>query len=76
MRGLAAANWRKLDLRNIAVALTTGGQEVVKRNGGHIAGDPLLEDTPAEIGVPLTGRHSLGCFEQFLASQIRLASEP
>ena len=41
-----------------------------------IAGDPLLEDTSAEIGVPLTGRHGLGCFEQFLASQIRLASEP
>jgi 2-keto-4-pentenoate hydratase len=42
VRGLAAANWRKLDLTNIAVTLIIGGQEVVKRNGGHIAGDPLL----------------------------------
>ena len=42
VRGPSAANWRKLDLVNIAVTLTIGGQEVVKRNGGHIAGDPLL----------------------------------
>ena len=42
VRGPSAANWRKLDLTNIAVTLTIGGQEVVKRNGGHIAGDPLL----------------------------------
>ena len=24
------------------MTLTVGGQEVVRRNGGHIAGDPLL----------------------------------
>lgn len=42
VRGPAAANWRKLDLVNIAVTLTIGGEVLVKRNGGHIAGDPLL----------------------------------
>ena len=42
VRGPSAANWRKLDLKNIAVTLTIGGQEVVRRNGGHVAGDPLL----------------------------------
>ena len=42
VRGPSAAGWRKLDLINIAVTLTIGGQEVVKRNGGHAAGDPLL----------------------------------
>jgi hypothetical protein len=39
------------------------------------AGDPLFEDAAAEIGVPSTGRHGLGRFEQLRASQIRLASE-
>lgn len=42
VRGPSAANWRKLDLVNIAVTLTIGGQDIVKRNGGHITGDPLL----------------------------------
>ena len=42
VRGPAAADWRKLDLANIAVTLTIGGQEIVRRNGGHPAGDPLL----------------------------------
>ena len=42
VRGPAAANWRELDLVNIAVTLTVGGKETVKRTGGHIAGDPLL----------------------------------
>jgi 2-keto-4-pentenoate hydratase len=42
VRGPSAAGWRKLDLKNIAVRLTIGGQEVLSRNGGHIAGDPLL----------------------------------
>lgn len=42
VRGPDAVHWRKLDLVNIAVTLTIGGQEVVRRNGGHITGDPLL----------------------------------
>ena len=42
VRGPAAADWRTLDLANIAVTLTIGGQEFVRRNGGHPAGDPLL----------------------------------
>jgi len=42
VRGPDAADWRKLDLVKIAVTLTIGGQEIVKRSGGHIAGDPLL----------------------------------
>ncbi len=42
VRGPSAAGWRTLDLTNIAVTLTIGGQEVVKRNGGHAAGDPFL----------------------------------
>jgi len=42
VRGPAAADWRTLDLANIAVTLTIGGQEIVRRNGGHPAGDPLL----------------------------------
>jgi 2-keto-4-pentenoate hydratase len=41
VRGPSAAGWRKLDLANIAVTLTIGGQEVVKRTGGHAAGHPL-----------------------------------
>src|SRR5262245_48752802 len=41
-RGQAAANWRTLDLADIAVTLTVGGEVVVKRNGGHAAGDPFL----------------------------------
>src|SRR4051812_37576525 len=42
VRGPHAPGWRSLDLVNIAVTLTIGGQEIVKRNGGHAAGDPLL----------------------------------
>ena len=42
VRGPSAAGWRTLDLTNIAVTLTIGGEEVVKRNGGHAAGDPFL----------------------------------
>ena len=42
VRGPAAADWRKLDLKEIAVTLTIGGKEVVRRNGGHPAVDPLL----------------------------------
>jgi 2-keto-4-pentenoate hydratase len=41
VRGAPAVAWRTLDLANIAVTLTIGGQEIVKRNGGHAAGDPL-----------------------------------
>ena len=41
VRGAPAAGWRTLDLTNIAVTLTIGGEEIVKRNGGHAAGDPL-----------------------------------
>jgi 2-keto-4-pentenoate hydratase len=42
VRGPSAPNWRALDLKNIAVTLTIDGQERLKRNGGHMAGDPLL----------------------------------
>ncbi len=42
VRGAPAADWRSLDLKNIAVTLTIGGEEIVKRHGGHAAGDPLL----------------------------------
>jgi 2-keto-4-pentenoate hydratase len=42
VRGAPATGWRKLDLTTIAVTLTIGGEEIVKRNGGHAAGDPLL----------------------------------
>jgi 2-keto-4-pentenoate hydratase len=42
VRGPAADDWRKLDLQNIAVTLTIGGTELVRRTGGHPAGDPLL----------------------------------
>lgn len=42
VRGATVAAWRKLDLTNIAVMLTIGGEEIVKRNGGHATGDPLL----------------------------------
>jgi 2-keto-4-pentenoate hydratase len=40
--GPAAAEWRKLDLKEIAVTLTIGGTEIARRNGGHPAVDPLL----------------------------------
>jgi 2-keto-4-pentenoate hydratase len=40
--GPTAADWRKLDLVNIAVTLTIGGAEIVRRIGGHATGDPLL----------------------------------
>ena len=42
VRGAPVADWRKLDLTTIAVILTIGGEQIVKRNGGHAAGDPLL----------------------------------
>jgi 2-keto-4-pentenoate hydratase len=42
VRGPSAAGWRKIDLKNVAVTLTIGGEVIVKRNGGHAAGDPLL----------------------------------
>jgi len=41
VRGPHAPAWRRLDLVNIPVTLTIGGAEIVKRNGGHAAGDPL-----------------------------------
>jgi 2-keto-4-pentenoate hydratase len=41
VRGPSAAGWRTLDLVNVAVTLTIGGQEIMKRTGGHAAGDPL-----------------------------------
>jgi 2-keto-4-pentenoate hydratase len=34
--------WRGRDLGNIEVVLTIDGQEIVRRTGGHVAGDPLL----------------------------------
>jgi 2-keto-4-pentenoate hydratase len=42
VRGAPVTDWRKLDLPNIAVTLTVGGAELVRRHGGHPAGDPLL----------------------------------
>jgi 2-keto-4-pentenoate hydratase len=42
VRGPAAAGWRTLDLKNIPVTLTIGGEVIVTRTGGHAAGDPLL----------------------------------
>lgn len=36
------ADWRSFDLVNIGVTLTFGADVIVKRNGGHTAGDPLL----------------------------------
>jgi len=55
VRGPSAVNWRKLDLTNIAVTLTIGGEVIVKHTGGHAAGDPLkpavalANDLPAGI---------------------------
>jgi 2-keto-4-pentenoate hydratase len=34
-------DWRDFDLVNIGVTLTFGDQVIVRRNGGHTAGDPL-----------------------------------
>lgn len=42
VRGPHASAWRSLDLKNIAATLTIGGEQIVKRTGGHAAGDPLL----------------------------------
>jgi 2-keto-4-pentenoate hydratase len=42
VHGPVVADWRQLDLTNIAVALTIGGNEIVRRTGGHATGDPLL----------------------------------
>ena len=42
VHGAPVSDWRKLDLPNIAVMLSVGGAELVRRNGGHPAGDPLL----------------------------------
>lgn len=42
IHGAPVADWRKLDLTNIAVELTIGGVEIVRRTGGHATGDPLL----------------------------------
>jgi len=41
VRGAPATGRRSLDLVNIPVTLTIGGEEIVKRTGGHAAGDPL-----------------------------------
>jgi 2-keto-4-pentenoate hydratase len=57
VRGPSAAGWRKLDLANIPVTLTVGAEVIVKRNGGHAAGDPLkpavalVNDLPGGIKV-------------------------
>lgn len=42
VRSATVAAWRTLDLVNIPITLTTGGEVIVKRTGGHMAGDPLL----------------------------------
>jgi 2-keto-4-pentenoate hydratase len=52
VRGATVAAWRNLDLTNIAVTLTIGGEEIVKRNGGHAAGDPLLPTVALANDLP------------------------
>lgn len=42
VRGPLQPAWRGRDLRNIEVVLAIDGQEIVRRTGGHVAGDPLL----------------------------------
>jgi 2-keto-4-pentenoate hydratase len=40
--GTLQPDWRKLDLKQVAVTLTINGKKTVEKNGGHPAGDPLL----------------------------------
>lgn len=42
VRGPARPDWRDFDLAKAEVALIIGGKQIVKRIGGHAAGDPLL----------------------------------
>jgi 2-keto-4-pentenoate hydratase len=42
VRGKPVADWRKHDLSKIEVVLAIGGKEIVRRLGGHGAGDPIL----------------------------------
>ena len=56
VRGIPVADWRRHDLSKIAVTLTIGGKEIVRRMGGHGAGDPLL---PA-VALVNVFRHGAG----------------
>ena len=42
VRGPAVPDWRRHDLSKLEAVLTIGGQEIVRRIGGHGSGDPLL----------------------------------
>ncbi len=42
VHGAPQAAWRERDLENIEVVLSIAGAEIVRRRGGHAAGDPLL----------------------------------
>lgn len=42
VRGPAVPDWRRHDLSKLEAVLTIGGTEIVRRIGGHAAGDPLL----------------------------------
>lgn len=42
VRGPLQPEWRARDLAGIEAVLTVGGKEIVRRKGGHAAGDPLL----------------------------------
>jgi 2-keto-4-pentenoate hydratase len=39
--GADRSDWKSFDLVNIGVTLTFGDEVIVRRNGGHTAGDPL-----------------------------------
>ena len=42
VHGPLQPSWRQRDLKTIEAVLTVDGREIVRRNGGHVAGDPLL----------------------------------
>ncbi len=42
VHGAPRKDWRSFDLKNIEAALTVDGKDIVRRKGGHVAGDPLL----------------------------------
>jgi len=42
VHGPTRADWRSFDLAGIEATLTIDGKEIVRRAGGHVAGDPLL----------------------------------
>lgn len=40
--GAARPDWRSFDLSKLEAVLEIGGQEIVRKSGGHASGDPLL----------------------------------